>query len=197
MRFGKLGRPPNDAIRERLRIYRAAGPLILARGVRGTTIKAVAHAACLSPGGIYHYFASKHRLVLYGLEPEALSTACKDEAAELSGALAGDTRADVTQVIALYVEKSVRMLGFVRPALHAAIELGRPELRRHLSAGLREDADFLVSALGSLAVSPAGAGEAAGAIRRATLGLAMDEGVTPDEARRQLSWLFRRLVPAA
>lgn len=47
IQFGKVGRPANDPIRERLRIYRAAGPLILENGVQRTTMKAVARAAYL------------------------------------------------------------------------------------------------------------------------------------------------------
>jgi len=97
----------------------------------------------------------------------------------------------------LYVEKSVRMLEFVRPSLHAAIELGRPELRQTLSAGLREDADYLVSALATIGASVENTRQLASAIRRQTLGLALDESVTPAEAGRQLTWLFRRLAPSA
>lgn len=196
MKFGKVGRPAKDPVGERLRIYRAAGPLILERGVRGTTIGAVARAACLSPGGIYHYFTSKRQLVLYGLEPQALSRACMEEAAELHDALASARRSDLAEVIGLYVEKNVRMLEFVRPALHAAVELGRPELRRRLSAGIKEDADHLVSALRSLHpdATQQTAEESANAIRRTILGLAVHETVTAAEARRQLLWLFRQLL---
>lgn len=194
-KFGKPGRPSNDPVRERLRIYRAARPLILERGVRGTTIKDVARVAFISPGGIYHYFTSKTHLVLYGLNPEALSRACRDEAAELYQELAAATP-DITQVVRLYVEKNVRMLEFVRPAVQAAIELGRTELKRRLSASLKEDADGLVSALGDLQCGPPNPEQAADAIRRTILGLAVDDGVTSDDARRQLKWLFEQLVPA-
>jgi AcrR family transcriptional regulator len=195
--IGKPGRPANDPIRERLRIYRAARPLILANGVRGTTMDGVARAACLSPGGIYHYFASKRRLVLYGLEPEALSRACADEAADLSEALVPGGSPMPAEVIELYVAKSVRMLEFVRPAVHAAIELGRPELRRGLAAGLKQDADFLVSALSRAGFAFPGPEDCANAIRRTILGFALDEGVPPAEARRHLEWLFGRLLPQA
>lgn len=194
--FGKPGRPSKDAVAERVRIYRAAGPLILHNGVRGTTIASIARAAYLSPGGVYHYFRSKRQLVLYGLEPEALSRACSDEAADLHEVLASATSDDLREIIDLYVEKNVRMLEFVRPALQAAIELGRPALRNRLSAGLRKDADFLVSALAPLVDAPASADDTANTIRRTILGLALDEGIRPAEARRQLLGLFRRLFPA-
>ena len=169
-------------------------PLIVAHGVRGTTIKELALAACLSPGGIYHYFGSKEQLLLYGLEPEALSRACMEEAAELYAVL-DRQKPDAREVIELYVEKNVRMLEFVRPAIQAAIEFGRPALKRRLSAGLKEDADSLVTALSMLQCGPVDAEESANAIRRTILGLAVDEGVRSDEARRQLHWLFHKLVP--
>lgn len=195
-KFGKQGRPPNDPVHERLRIYRAARRLILTKGVRGTTIKDVASVAYISPGGIYHYFQSKQHLLLYGLHPEALSRACQEEAAELYGELAHPSP-DITEVVRLYVEKNVRMLEFVRPALQAAIELGRPALKRTLSVGLKRDADSLVTALTGLQCRPVDPDDAADAIRRTVLGLALDESVTQLEMRRRLEWLFQHLLPMA
>ncbi len=195
VKFGKVGRPTNDPVYERLRIYRAAGPLILENGVRGTTIEAVARVAWLSPGGIYHYFASKRELMLYGLAPEALSRACMDAAQGLHEALASNQPPTLTEVVGLYVDKNVRMLEFIRPALQAAVELGRQELHARLSTGIRDDADSLVSALRVLHPNLKLAEEPADAIRRTILGLAVDESSTVDETRRQLRWLFRRLLP--
>lgn len=192
--FGKAGRPAKDPVEERLRIYRAAGPLILEFGVRGTTIDAVARRACLSPGGIYHYFASKRDLLLYGLMPEALSAACLAATEGLHAALASRPPPAIAEVIDLYVEKNVEMIEFVRPSLHAAIELGRPELRRRLSAGVREDADSLVTALRSLHPDLARRSDLANAIRRTILGIALDETIPAVEARQQLRWVFRQLL---
>lgn len=196
VKFGKVGRPANDPVEERLRIYRAAGPLILMNGVCGTTIKAVAEEACLSPGGIYHYFASKRQLVLYGLEPEALSRACLDASRDLLKSMASMQPSGCREVIRLYVDKNLRMLEFVRPTLQAAVELGRPELQDRLSEGIRKDADSLVTALRTLHPALAIAEDAANAIRRTILGLAVDDNVTPVEARRHLLWLFSCLVPS-
>lgn len=197
IKFSKIGRPTNDAVRERLRIYRAAGPLILENGVRRTTLQAVARVAYLSPGGIYHYFGSKAHLVLYGLEPEAISRECMDSARDLHAILASNHCADVTDVIGLYVEKNVNMLEFVRPALHAAVELGRLELRRRLSNGISEDVNALVYNLRVHYPGISMVEESAGAIRRILFGLAIDEAVTTAEARRQLLWLFQRIIPGA
>jgi AcrR family transcriptional regulator len=192
--FGKVGRPANDSTRERLRIYRAAGPLILRNGYRRTTLREVARVAWLSPGGIYHYFDSKRQLVLFGLSPEALSTACTDAAAELRDALASRPPPPIEELIELFVEKNVRMIEFVRPALHSAIELGRTELQCRLSAGIMEDADSLVSALRGLFPDMPMAEPSADAIRRTIFGLALDLNVTPARVRRQLQWLFRYLL---
>lgn len=191
----KPGRPKKDQVGERVRIYRASGPLILANGVRGVTVRELARASHLSPGGIYHYFRSKADLALYGLEPEGLSRACTEAARELTGTLACHRAAAASTIVRLYVEKSVAMLEFVRPALHAAIELGRPELRGRLAAGLREDSDSLVRALESLDPPVEVVPGAAEALRRVTLGLALDESVTGREAGRELTWLFSRLLP--
>lgn len=189
------GRPAKDAVGERVRIYRAAGPLVLAHGVRGTTMRDIARVSFLSPGGIYHYFRTKAELMLYGLEPEGLSRACSDAAEELASARESGVPMDVSTAVGLYVERNLRMLEFVRPALHAAIELGRPELRQQLSAGLRDDADGLVSSLRSIDPDLDVAPEAGEILRRTILGLALDETTAEANARSQLEWLFTRLLP--
>jgi len=155
-------------------------------------MREVARVSCLSPGGIYHYFRSKTDLLLYGLDPEALARACSDAADELAVALRADGATPDT-VIELYVERNLIMLDFVRPALQAAIELGRPELRRRLAPGLLEDADALVSSLRAVDPDSPVAPEAAAVLRRTILGLALDESVSREEARRQLTWLLAEL----
>lgn len=163
--------------------------------MRGSSMRQIARASCLSSGGIYHYFRSKTDLVLYGLEPEALSRACSEATEELAELLEDGTASDVETAVELYAEKTLLMLAFVRPALHAAIELGRPELRTRLTTGLRADADSLVSGLERLHPGIVAAPEPAEAIRRTVLGLALDESITESEAGHQLNWLFRELLP--
>lgn len=193
--FGKPGRPVKDPVGERLRIYRAAGPLVLARGVKRTTIRDLARASYSSPGGLYHYFRTKADLVLYGLDPEALSRMCSEAGRELAIGPSGDGNSDPATLVRLFVRKNLRMIEFVRPALHAAIELGRSELRRRLDRALRDEADSLVSTLRSLQPGADIAPETAEAIRRAVLALAVDETVTRDEAERQLTFLFEEILP--
>lgn len=192
--FGKPGRPVKDAVGERLRIYQASAPLILARGVKGTRLRDIARASCLSPGGIYHYFRSKAEIALYGLHPEALSRACTDAGRSLAAALPDGARRDAQTAVELYVERNLLMLELVRPALLAAIELGRTELRDRLAIGLRDDADALISTLRSLDPGMPCAPDSAEALRRTILGLALDDGVTTQQARRQLKWLLRRIL---
>lgn len=193
--FGKPGRPVKDPVGERLRIYRAAGPLVLARGVKRTTIRDLAQASYSSPGGLYHYFRTKADLVLYGLSPEALSRMCSEAGRELAASRRGDGDPDPATFVRLFVRKNLRMIEFVRPALHAAIELGRSELRRQLDRALRDEADSLVSTLRSLQPEADIAPQAAEAIRRAVLALALDETVTREEAEGHLTFLFEELLP--
>ncbi len=100
------------------------------------------------------------------------------------------------RLIRLFVEKNLAMLAFVKPALHAAIEIGRPELRQRLAAGLRQDSDSLVAAVQSLHPGAVIDDEPVSALRRALLGLALDESVTEEEARCQLEWLVTQLLEA-
>jgi len=193
-RFGKPGRPVKDAVAERLRIYRAASPLLVRNGVRRTTVQEVARASCLSPGGIYHYFGSKTDVALYGLRPEALSRACTDAGREVARCLSSGRPDNGETAIRIFVEKNVLMFEFVRPALLAAVELGRPELQKRLTAGLRQDADSFVSTMRSFQPRFVAGDELAETLRRAVLGLALDDSVTTQEARRQIDWLLRRLL---
>jgi len=50
-----------------MEVFRLAAPVFRAVGYRGATIKALAHAAHLSPAALYHYFPSKLALATYPL----------------------------------------------------------------------------------------------------------------------------------
>ena len=192
--FEKRGRPRNDPVRERLRIYRAAGPLILKEGVRKTTVAAISEKACLSPGGIYHYFGSKKELGLYGLQPDALSITCLQAAEDLYDALACEPDVSLEEIVELYVEKNLQMIEFVRPALYAAIELGRADLRWALSRGIRQDADNLKTALKTIRPYLNVPEDSAHPIRRAILGLVLDESLSRGEIREQLVLLLTNVL---
>src|SRR5258708_10463699 len=76
--FGKKGRPPEDRLARQKEIYAAVSPLILQEGARQLSMRHAAQAACLSIGGLYHYFPTKRDLMLHGLCPEATHRHCQD-----------------------------------------------------------------------------------------------------------------------
>jgi AcrR family transcriptional regulator len=53
-------------------LFRLAAPVFLARGYRGATIKALAHACHLSPSALYHYFPSKAAFATFLIDEKPL-----------------------------------------------------------------------------------------------------------------------------
>jgi AcrR family transcriptional regulator len=188
MPFGKPGRPPLDRLAEQQRIYEATTPLLQASGVRGLSMRAVADAACLSVGGLYHYFPNKRALVLHGLRPEARDRLCRDFRARIADAPAAAG-------LDAYLDLSVRLLAFVRPAVQAALELGAPTLQAELDAGLAQNAAELQQALALAAPHargrrpPPGAGRARRRPRRPRR--------HPRTATAARAWCPRRAAPRA
>lgn len=140
---GKRGRPPEDRLARQREIYERVAPLVLDLGPRGLTMREAARAACLSLGGLHHYFPTKRALVLHGLEPEAFGRMCADFRSE-AGSVA---ESDPSAYLAAFVDYSVSQISFVRPALHAALELGTDTfwdaLESGINAGLDGFATFL------------------------------------------------------
>ena len=131
MAFGKLGRPPEDRFARQAEICRAVGPLIVERGVSRLSMREAAHAACLSVGGLYHYFPTKRDLALHPLQPEALLRTCQDFHAAY-GHLAEQ---DPAAYLDAYLDFLASTAGFLRPAVWAALELGVAELQESLALG--------------------------------------------------------------
>ena len=77
MAFGKVGRPPEDKFARQLEIFRAVAPLVLEYGARRLSMEQAASAACLSVGGLYHYFPTKRELLLFTLQPDTLNRRCQ------------------------------------------------------------------------------------------------------------------------
>src|SRR5687768_13949306 len=100
MAFGKPGRPPEDRQARQQEIYRAVGPLILEHGVGHLSMRQAAHAACLSVGGLYHYFPTKRDLVLHPLRPEVLLRRCHD----FHGQYGGLSISNPAQYLAVYLD---------------------------------------------------------------------------------------------
>ena len=120
MSFGKKGRPPEDVLARQREIYEAVSPLILQIGARQLSMRQAARAACLSIGGLYHYFPTKRDLVLHGLSPEALNRWCHDFHAEFGHLAVIDPEEYLEQCL----NDTLRIIKFLRPAFHAALELG-------------------------------------------------------------------------
>src|SRR5262245_58438514 len=98
-----------------------------------------AHAACLSIGGLYHYFPTKRDLVLHGLDPAVRDRLCRDYRVALQNLRLWS----LDEGIEAYLDHSIRMFAFVRPSVRAALELGADELQRMLDLGPAHNvADF-------------------------------------------------------
>jgi AcrR family transcriptional regulator len=185
--FGKKGRPPEDRLARQREIYHAVSPLILQGGVRTLSMRQAARAACLSVGGLYHYFPSKRDLVLHGLCPEALLRVCQDFHAQYGYLSDLDPRGYLDQGIEVIVEH----VQLCRPAIHAALELGTDEFWGVINTLLTNSTfDFEVH-LRRLypGVNDRDLQQWGRAIRRAICAALLDKSVTPDELRDDLRLL--------
>ena len=187
MAFGKKGRPPEDRLARQREIYHAVAPLILRDGARALSMRQAAHAACLSVGGLYHYFPTKRDLVLHGLYPEALLRVCQDFHARSGHLSAVDPRRYIDEGIEVLVEH----VSLCRPAIHAALELGTDAFWGVIDTLLTNSTfDFeihlarLYPSMSELDLQQWGR-----AIRRAICAALLDKSVTPDELRDELRLL--------
>jgi AcrR family transcriptional regulator len=186
----RTGRPAKDRLGEQQRIYQAALPILRRDGVRRLSMRDVAQAAHLSPGGLYHYFSNKRALALHGLDVDARDRLCRDFR-EQAGATGADTPEGRLEA---YLELSVRLLAFVGPAVRAAVELGMGELRAQLDRGMDQNLGELRRVLDDVAPGATRMQllALAGGIRRLTLGALMDAGADLDRIREQLRLLILR-----
>jgi AcrR family transcriptional regulator len=180
----RIGRPAEDRLARQREIYEAVAPLILARGGRGLSLREAARAACISVGGLYHYFPTRKDLLLHGLSWEARDRLCRDYRARIAD-LAGWS---LEQYLELYLDHSLRMFAFIRPSIQAALELGTAELQAGLDSGLAANVGELVESLRQVAPDRSQAElEALGrAMRRIILGALIDRHADLAETRRQL-----------
>lgn len=189
MGFGKPGRPPEDRLARQQEIYEAVAPLLLSVGWRGLTMQQAAQAACMSIGGLYHYFPTKRDLVLHGLDLQARDRLCR----EYREACANLARWSIDQGIEAYLDHSIKMFAFVRPSARAAFEMGLSELQTWLDQGLTANVEELMEALRVVVDSTLGDEERAmlgRAIRRSLLGTMLDVNVDMSEVRDQLRLLI-------
>jgi AcrR family transcriptional regulator len=190
MTFGKPGRPPEDRLARQAEICSAVGPLILERGVGRLSMREAAYAACLSVGGLYHYFPTKRDLALHPLQPEALLRLCRDFHAA-HGHLAEH---DPAAYLDAYLDMLARTAGFLRPAVWAALELGVAELQEGLALGFSMPVIYeeFLGLLGR-AVPDAEARDIpalANAVRRSVIGALLEKGTGEAALRAELAALL-------
>jgi AcrR family transcriptional regulator len=177
--FGKVGRPAGDRLERQSEIYRAVSPLILRQGPKGLTMPQAAYAACLGIGGLYHYFPTKRKLILHGLDSSARQRHC-DENRML---VAIEAATSLEQGIAAYLDRSVAMLTFARPSVHAAFELGLQGLQEILHPGWGHNVADLTRTVGVFApdTSTDDRQALALAMRSLAFGFLFDTHVNTDE----------------
>lgn len=192
MAFGKMGRPPEDRLARQRGIYNAVAPLILQVGARRLSMRQAARAACLSIGGLYHYFPTKRDLVLHGLCPEALLRHCQDFHSQF-GHL---TSLNPQQYMDEGINVVVKEVAFCRPAIHAALELGAGSFWEVIEMLLTSTALEFEERLQQLfpEVSEQELHQWGRAIRRSICAALLDKSVTPDELRGELQLLVTGYV---
>ena len=195
MAFGKPGRPPEDRLARQREIYEAVSPLIYRDGARRLSMRDAASAACLSIGGLYHYFPNKRDLVLHGLRDDARARICQGYRARIADLAAWSVEAYVE----LYLELCLEMFGFVRPAVLAALELGVEEFQAQLAAGLTTNVTELAETLHQLAPDiPQSELERLGrGIRRIVLGTLVDRDADLREMQEQARALIEGHLASA
>lgn len=181
---GKIGRPPEDRLLRQREIFLAVAPLIMERGVGKVTMRDAAAAACLSLGGLHHYFSTKRDLVLHGLHQEAFDRVCHDFFAEYGHLEAEDPEG----FVARYVEFQIDQVTFIGPSLHASLEMGAEVFLGEMEAGMQRGLDGFMAALrhiipNSEVLDPR---PLARGIRRTLLGALLDRSVTRGELREEL-----------
>jgi AcrR family transcriptional regulator len=184
MAFGKRGRPPEDRLARQREIYTAVAPLILRDGARGLSMREAARAACLSIGGLYHYFPTKRDLVLHGLCPEALFRVCEEFHAEFEYLADSDPQRYIDEAIRVVAEQ-VRLC---RPAIHAALELGAESFWEVIDTLLTSTALGFEMRLRQLfpGVDDQEVNSCGRAMRRAICAALLDKSVPPEEVRDEL-----------
>jgi AcrR family transcriptional regulator len=179
----------------------AVSSLILERGVGRLSMREAAYAACLSIGGLYHYFPSKRELALHPLRPEALLRTCQD----FHGAYGYLAERDPARYLEAYIDFLARTAVFLRPAVWAAFELGAAELQEAQALGFdmpviyEEFLELLGQALPDAQSRNIPA--LANAVRRSVIGALLEKGTTEAALRAELAALLdghgARFVEAA
>lgn len=190
--FGKKGRPAEDRVARQREIYQAVAPLIVQEGARRLSMRKAAHAACLSIGGLYHYFPTKRDLVLHGLCQEAILRGCQDYHDQFDYL----AEADPQRYINAGIELVMQHVMFCRPAISAAVELGTEsfwEVIETLLTGTEQAFEANLRRL-FLEVDEQEVQQCGRAIRRTFCAALLDKSISPDELRDELHILVNGYV---
>jgi AcrR family transcriptional regulator len=188
MAFGKPGRPLEDRLARQREIYLAVSPLILENGARGLSMHAASRAACMSIGGLYHYFPTKRDLVLHGLQADAIARYCYDFHNQV-GNLA---ETDPPRFMEAYLGFLTGAIQFIRPAIQAALESGIDTLEEVLAPSLtaaNEEFAVIFQRVFPQATEEE-ASQAARAVHRTIIAALFDRNTTADEFREQIAVLI-------
>lgn len=186
MTFGKSGRPPENRLLRQREIFEAVSPLILTYGARQLSMRAAAHAACLSIGGLYHYFPTKRDLILHGLDPQARNRICAEQREQFADVPQSPSFVDVC------VDTSLRVIAFMRPSVIAARDLGGDTLQETLDPSWTSDVGELVNGFHSMLpeVPLANLTALARLIRRVMIGAMIERDVDMAVVRADLYGLI-------
>jgi AcrR family transcriptional regulator len=151
-------------------------------------MRLAARAACLNVGGLYHHFATKSDLVLYGLQPEAIARYCQDFHCRFGYLINSHPAA----YLDAYLDFVTDAIGFVRPSVRAALELGIPTLEDVLEPTLTAANHEFARTF--RAVFPGACeddvSQAGRAINRAIVSALFDKNITAQEFRGEVSALI-------
>jgi len=127
------GRPPEDRFQRQREIFEAVAPLLSERGARRLTMRDAATAACLSVGGLNHYFPTKADLLFWPLVPEICEAAHQDFLKQHGWLQEHDPAAFFLEFVNDTVSAIVE---YCTPAIQAALELGADEFWEVMDAGM-------------------------------------------------------------
>jgi AcrR family transcriptional regulator len=178
------GRPQEDRYARRVEIYRAVAPLLEAQGIGGLSMRAAARAACMSVGGLYHYFPTKRALALFPLDPSVMARAC----AEFHASHRELEASDPSGYLAAFLDNVLGNMLLARPAIRAAAALGEGTLEGIIALAMQRTSGELAASLRSVVPEADDAQlESTGrALRRTMVAAMLDPTIGMDELRRDV-----------
>ena len=118
------GRPPEDRFLRQREIFEAVPPLLKRRGARGLTMRAAAAAACMSVGGLNHYFPTKADLLFWPL----LATTCEAAHEDFAKQYQLLSERNPGAFLERFIEDTVSaIVDYCTPSMQAAVEFGAEE----------------------------------------------------------------------